>query len=103
MYKLSPAQESLLKTKDKFVTMYGGIAYNPLFTDMAQLEQKFVVLKQRPTGKIGGLYLAARCGGKTGMVKLMWEDECSKLFSHKHVKLLQSKSKQPRIVSVVCK
>lgn len=47
--------------------------------------------------------LAARCSGKTNTVWLMWEDECNNLFPHKQRKLLQSKSKQSRLISVVCK
>lgn len=86
MYKLSLAQESLLNTKDKFVTMYGGVAYNPLLVDMAQLEQKFTVLKQRPTGKIGEFYFCS------------WDE-----LLIKRTKLLKSKSKQSRLISVVCK
>lgn len=61
MYKLSLAQESLLETKDKFVTMYGG-AYD---VKSLAFPQKFYLIKR--------------------------------------TKLLQSKSKQSRIVSVVCK
>lgn len=48
------------------------------------LEVEFV--KQRPSGKIGEFYLAS------------WDE-----LLIKRTKLLQSKSKQPRIVSVVCK
>lgn len=86
MNKFSALQESLLNSKDIFVTMYGGMAYNPLLTDMTELEQKFTVLKQRPVCKIGEFYLAS------------WDE-----LLPKRTKLLQSKSKQPRIVSVVCK
>lgn len=79
MSKFSALQESLLNNKDIFVTMYGGMVYNPLLTDMIELEQKFTVLKQRPAG--AGFFL-------------------------KHwpiTKKMKSKSKQSRYVRVVMK
>lgn len=55
------------------------------------------------TEKLSRILLASRCGSKTNTIWFMWEDECDKVFLHKQRKLLQSKSKQSRIISVVCK
>lgn len=89
MSKFSTLQESLLNNKDIFVTMYGGMAYNPLLTDMVELEQKFTVLKQRPAGKAGNYTFTTGAG-----------------FFIKYwpiTKKMKSKSKQSRYVWVVMK
>lgn len=59
------------------------------------------------TEKMLSAHIAARAGGKTQTAMLFWEDECSsslkfltKLFPRKQTKLLQSKSKQSRMVRV---
>lgn len=89
MAKFSALQESLLNSKDIFVTMYGGMAYNPLLTDMTELEQKFVVLKKRPAGKVGNYTFTT----EAGFFIKYWPA----------TKKMKSKSKQSRYVRVVMK
>ena len=55
------------------------------------------------TDKLLSAAIAARCGGKTRTAMIFWEDECNKLFPRKQTKLLQSSSKQSRVIRVVVK
>lgn len=86
MSKFSALQESWLNSKSDNILIYGG--YKRLLTDVEKsaLISKFTILKQRPSGNIGEFYLGS------------WSD-----FNISERKLLQSSSKQSRIISVVCK